>query len=235
MKVTPEVKNVLQRTIEAYGNVSQFAKAVGVAHSTVLFWLSGKSPNINGRVWIKKIRPAVLPFLTQEEESVLAPDCKILREPQAVYTLKTPFGNPENKPLNTVPCVSLDKIVDLDVTFEPVADFISRIRSMRSCAFTTPSKSSYFALEYEMPELPFKLNALVGGGDYPVSGDLVLAKLRESGNVVTGRFIRNGEEVSLETVFTPSPERIDWNLRISPGFLCWVFPILEVNSVLRAK
>lgn len=86
-----------------------------------------------------------------------------------------------------------------------------------------------------MPELPFKLNALVGGGDYPVSGDLVLAKLRESGNVVTGRFIRNGEEVSLETVFTPSPERIDWNLRISPGFLCWVFPILEVNSVLRAK
>ena len=137
MKVTPEVKNVLQRTIEAYGNVSQFAKAVGVAHSTVLFWLSGKSPNINGRVWIKKIRPAVLPFLTQEEESVLAPDCKILREPQAVYTLKTPFGNPENKPLNTVPCVSLDKIVDLDVTIEPVADFISRIRSMRSCSFTS--------------------------------------------------------------------------------------------------
>ena len=56
MNVTQDVKNALQRTIDAYGNVSQFAKAVGVAHSTVLFWLSGKSPNINGRVWMKKIR-----------------------------------------------------------------------------------------------------------------------------------------------------------------------------------
>lgn len=234
MKVTPEVKNVLQRTIDAYGNVSQFAKAVGVAHSTVLFWLSGKSPNINGRVWIKKIRPAVLPFLTQEEEDQLAPDCKILREPQAAYAIKSPFGNTE-KQLNTVPCVSLDKIVNLDVTIEPVADFITRIRGFKNSSFTTPSKQSYFALEYEVPGLPFNLNALVGGGEYPASGDLVLAKLRETGTVVTGRFLREAEQVTLETVFTASPETITWNLRTSPGFLCWIFPVLEVNSVLRTK
>ena len=97
MNVTQDVKNALQRTIDAYGNVSQFAKAVGVAHSTVLFWLSGKSPNINGRVWMKKIRPALLPFLTPEEERLLAPDYKVLHEPQTLYSLRSPFAAPVPK------------------------------------------------------------------------------------------------------------------------------------------
>ncbi len=234
MKVTPEVKTVLQRTIEAYGNVSQFAKAVGVAHSTVLFWLSGKSPNINGRVWIKKIRPAVLPFLTPEEENLLAPDCKVLREPQAPYGQRLPLGAMEQKPV-TVPCLPLDKISGLDVTIEPITEFIQRIRGLRNCQFTRPVKDSYFALEYDVENLPFKLNALIGGGDYPVSGGLALAKLRESGRVIAGRFIRDGEQISLETTFTDTPETISWNLRTSPGYLCWIFPILEVNAILPAK
>ncbi len=172
--------------------------------------------------------------MTAEEEMILAPDCKILREPQAVYAVKSPFGGAE-KQQNSAPSVSLEKIADLDVTIEPIADFISRIRGFRNSAFTTPVKDSYFAVEYNISGLPFSMSALVGGGDYPTSGDLVLAKLRDTGCVVTGRFVRDGEEVSIETVFSSAQETFSWNLRKTPGFLCWIFPILEVNSIFKTK
>ena len=186
MNVTQDVKNALQRTIDAYGNVSQFAKAVGVAHSTVLFWLSGKSPNINGRIWMKKIRPALLPFLTPEEERLLAPDYKVLREPQALYSLRSPF------------------------------------------AASVPKPS-------DVPGLPVALNALIGGGDYPSSEDFVLAKIRENGSIVTGRFLRDGEKISLVPEFGSGTTAITWDLRTAPGYLCWIFPILELSSILHTK
>ena len=227
MNVTQDVKNALQRTIDAYGNVSQFAKAVGVAHSTVLFWLSGKSPNINGRVWMKKIRPALLPFLTPEEERLLAPDYKVLHEPQTLYSLRSPFAAPVPK-TSAVPLLSLDQIASLDVSIEPIAEFIARCKDSRSCRFSTEAKPSYFAL-------PVALNALIGGGDYPSSGDFVLAKIRENGSIVTGRFLRDDEKISLVPEFGSGSAAITWDLRTTPGYLCWIFPILELSSILRTK
>lgn len=234
MNVTQDVKNALQRTIDAYGNVSQFAKAVGVAHSTVLFWLSGKSPNINGRVWMKKIRPALLPFLTPEEERLLAPDYKVLHEPQTLYSLRSPFAPPVPK-TSAVPLLSLDQIASLDVSIEPIAEFIARCKDSRSCRFSTEAKPSYFALPYEIPGLPVALNALIGGGDYPSSGDFVLAKIRENGSIVTGRFLRDDEKISLVPEFGSGSAAITWDLRTTPGYLCWIFPILELSSILRTK
>ena len=234
MNVTQDVKNALQRTIDAYGNVSQFAKAVGVAHSTVLFWLSGKSPNINGRVWMKKIRPALLPFLTPEEERLLAPDYKVLHEPQTLYSLRSPFAAPVPK-TSAVPLLSLDQIASLDVSIEPIAEFIARCKDSRSCRFSTEANPSYFALPYEIPGLPVALNALIGGGDYPSSGDFVLAKIRENGSIVTGRFLRDDEKISLVPKFGSGSAAITWDLRTTPGYLCWIFPILELSSILRTK
>lgn len=79
MNITPELRSVFHRVISEYGNPSQFAKSIGVAHSTVLFWLNGKSPSISGRIWIGKVRPALLPFLSREEQILFAPDTIVQR------------------------------------------------------------------------------------------------------------------------------------------------------------
>jgi len=63
MKITPEIRAALQKAIEHHGNVTQFAKSVGLAHSTVLFWQNGKTEEISGRNWAQKLRPALLPFM----------------------------------------------------------------------------------------------------------------------------------------------------------------------------
>ena len=50
MKLNAEILDAIHRAVDYYGNTSQFAKEIGVAHSTVLFWLSGKTSNINGTI-----------------------------------------------------------------------------------------------------------------------------------------------------------------------------------------
>ena len=41
MKVTPEILKALNRAKDYYGNTTQLAKHLGIAHSTILFWFSG--------------------------------------------------------------------------------------------------------------------------------------------------------------------------------------------------
>ncbi len=73
MKITPEVMKALNRAVEHHGNVSQFAKKVGISHSTVLFWQSGRTSNINGGVWVRKLRPALLPFMEDAQLNGASP------------------------------------------------------------------------------------------------------------------------------------------------------------------
>jgi len=63
MNITPEMKEAIKKAIDLHGNVTQFAKHLGIAHSTVLFWLSGKTTEVSGRLWAQKLRPTLLPFL----------------------------------------------------------------------------------------------------------------------------------------------------------------------------
>ena len=67
MKITPSIIDAINKAIVYYGNVSQVAKNMGVAHSTVLFWISGKTENISGHLWISKIRPVLAPFMSPEQ------------------------------------------------------------------------------------------------------------------------------------------------------------------------
>ncbi len=67
MKITPSVIDAINKATNYYGNVSQLAKNMGVAHSTVLFWLSGKTSNISGHLWMTKIRPVLAPFMDPDQ------------------------------------------------------------------------------------------------------------------------------------------------------------------------
>lgn len=118
MNITPELRSVFQRVISEYGNPSQFAKSIGVAHSTVLFWLNGKSPTISGRIWIGKVRPALLPFLSREEQILFAPDTMIHRNLSA--SANAPGTGNSRKP---APLFSAQQLLDFDPVFESIDSF----------------------------------------------------------------------------------------------------------------
>lgn len=65
MKITPSIAAAIRRAIDYYGNPSQLANRIGVAHSTVFFWISGKTSSISGKLWQSKIRPVLAPFMDQ--------------------------------------------------------------------------------------------------------------------------------------------------------------------------
>ena len=65
MKITPDIKESIKKAIDLHGNVTLFAKHLSIAHSTVLFWLSGKTTEISGKVWAQKLRPALVPWLQE--------------------------------------------------------------------------------------------------------------------------------------------------------------------------
>ena len=69
MKLNPEILDAIRKAVVYYGNTSQFAKKIGVAHSTVLFWLSGKTANINGTIWEKRVRRVLREFMNSKPSS----------------------------------------------------------------------------------------------------------------------------------------------------------------------
>ncbi len=230
MKITPEIIHALQKSIDHHGNVTQFAKSLGIAHSTVLFWLSGKTTEINGRIWAQKLRPELTPFL--EEESALPSGMfpYLAGEPRGEYTRTARQDIRER-----IPVIPQDRIAGLDVTIEPVSDFVERIAPGGTFVFAAPLKDSYFAVEFTTPLLPFKLAMLIASGEYPRQGDVVLAKIREKERIVVGRFFKEDDSLTIELLFSPEREVLTWNFREHPGYLCWLFPIVEIQSDLRGE
>lgn len=223
MKITPELREVLRRTIIEYGNVAQFAKTVGVAHSTVLFWLNGKSPNMSERVWLKKIRPVILPFLTDAERAVVAPETDSIQSQIIPVYRKVPI--PENF---AAPLLTWEQAAEFEPSLESVPGYISRLPQTVDCRFSIPVKSSYFALRFQFECAVDTLFGLIGGGEYPEHGDLVLAKIRSSGTLTAARFFRRGDDIALNPF---SSGGCHWNCRREPGYLCWCFPVLEFNYI----
>lgn len=229
MNITPELRSVFQRVISEYGNPSQFAKSIGVAHSTVLFWLNGKSPTISGRIWIGKVRPALLPFLSREEQILFAPDTMIHRNLSA--SANAPGTGNSRKP---APLFSAQQLLDFDPVFESIDSFIRRTAKIGSCPFTIPTSPVRFALNWPAAEpLPFALNALVDGSARPLSGEIAAAVVQESDRIVIGSFSRNGDHAEIIPILENHPEAIRWNTRNEPNFLRWIFPVLEFDRVLK--
>ena len=60
MKLNPDILEAIRRAVDHYGNTSQFAKEIGVAHSTVLFsGLPFPSPGDLPKPGIKPRSPAL--------------------------------------------------------------------------------------------------------------------------------------------------------------------------------
>ncbi len=230
MKITPEIIHALQKSIDHHGNVTQFAKSLGIAHSTVLFWLSGKTTEINGRIWAQKLRPELAPFLEMEPATASEILPYELGEPRGEYTR---MFHPDRKERTAV--LSPEQLAELDITIEPVREFIERIAPEKTFAFAAPWKDTYFAVAYSTPLLPFKLAMLVATGEYPGQGEVILAKLREKDRIVAGRFRKENDTLTIELLFSPRNEVLSWNFREKPGYLSWIFPIVEIQSDLRGE
>ncbi len=220
MKVTPEILAAIDGAIEHYGNITQFAKHLGIAHSTILFWKNGKTGNISGQLWINKLRHELKPFM----HAACAPDRFSVREDSMPYAS-------EHSKAGKAPLATFSQIADFDPTIESPATFASNLGG-KSVMFAREVKPGYFALELDETakcgDFPIGSLLLVASGEYARNGDTVVAKLRDSGEIVIRHYIREENQVKLAAV-NGDGKTYEWNARENSSCIVWMYPVVEIN------
>ncbi len=217
MKITREIKKALEKAVDDCGSVFQLSKKLGVSHSTVLFWLNGKTSNMSGDVWYEKVKP------------ILA------MENRGAYASGDEASGISN--LQKVPVISFANAMGYDPTLEPI-DSYAKDCSDELATFMSTKKDGYFALRVEgdsmSPVLPNGSIIYVAGGEFAENGDLVVAKIRDSGQVVVKNYSRNGSDIVLESI-NPRGKTFKWNTKEQPDYLVWMWPVIEYTVKARRQ
>jgi len=139
-------------------------------------------------------------------------------------------------PLVTVPVISFAQAAGYEPALEPIDDYAKGC-SDETALFSREVKPGYFALNVEgdsmSPEFPHGTVILVAGGEFPERGDIVVAKLRD-GQVVVKRYFRHNNMITLESI-NPDGRNFQWHCKADPGFIQWMYPVLEATINLRRR
>ena len=134
-----------------------------------------------------------------------------------------------------VPVLSFAQAAGYEPAIEPFDDF-ARDCSDETAMFTE-ARPGFFALRVEgdsmSPEYPNGTILLVAGGEYPQRGDIVVAKL-STGQVVVKRYSRKDNIIKLESE-NPSGMNFSWHCKEDPGYVLWMYPVIEVTLKLRSR
>ena len=133
-----------------------------------------------------------------------------------------------------VPLMTFTQAVSYEPALEPIEAFASCC-SDQTVLFPEVRSGSFALLidhENATPEFMHSAILLVSGNEYPVHGDMVVAKLR-SGEVITKYYLREDDVVHFKSQKTDA-DNLAWHYKEDPGYVQWMYPIIEVNMKLRA-
>ena len=66
MVITESIQNAILAAIRKSGSLLSFSHSVGVSHTTVSFWLNGRTRKINSTVW-QNLLPLISEYLDPSE------------------------------------------------------------------------------------------------------------------------------------------------------------------------
>lgn len=222
MKISDEILDAVSRAAEHYGNVSQLAKTMGVAHSTILFWRTGKTTSMSGKLWNTKVKPVLAPFMAVP---------RMVSETSAPYLPAPPSAE------RSAPIISLEMLNDYDPSLESITCFL-RMRSHCRHAFSCecPPGSFCFSVGPEFRSLFPEGAYILALKRHPESGSMILAKLRETGEILICRFLRKDSNIVLEPLSShPKGRNLSWDVAGRQSVLCWGFPLIEMNMSLAVR
>lgn len=138
--------------------------------------------------------------------------------------------------LATVPVISFAQAAGYEPALEPIDDYAKGC-SDETTLFSREVRQGYFALNVEgdsmSPDFPHGTVILVAGGEFPQRGDIVVAKLRD-GQVVVKHYYRHNNMITLESI-NPEGKNFQWHCKEDPGFIQWMYPVLEATIDLRRR
>lgn len=220
------VLQTIKRSIEKYGNVLAFSHAVGIAHSTVLFWLSGKIHRISTEIWENKLFPVI--------ENEL---CSVCSE-QDPARIREKYLHPVGKKcIIQVPVIAETDLIGYEMPLENIKSFIKR-KSKKKTGFEASKGEEYFSvvLQTTMQRygIPWESIVFFSANVCFQNNMLVLIKFQDEQSMHICKFSEHLGGCSLFE-FTPENSPVLWNKEESARKLDWAFPIAGIRFLCRKK
>lgn len=234
MVLDDSVRRALQKAVEKHGNVLRFSRAIGVSHTTVLFWLKGKTSKINMTLWQSVVRPAIAEFLDEDAASAAEHSFAPVQMHEALAAYDASSAHRSPGVVGEAPLLTFDDLANLEPHMEPVEEYLAA-HAARTASFPVPIAPGNFAVEVDAAHAEYFMEGsrlLVGWPDYPEEGDLVLARLRETGEILIRKYRRNPKKITLKPLLRGGKDLVV--PRENRGFFLWIMPLKEAVMPLRA-
>jgi SOS-response transcriptional repressor LexA len=222
-----QIRDSITKATEFYGGQSALERICGVSQKNISRYVSGKGYKMSLDFW-KKLFPCCRHFIPMDKMDRYDPQ-NIENFPQPPPMLQDFTNNPASGIPNfqPVPVISIAQAAEYE-PLEPLVDYLRKV-SDRTQLFVD-GKDNYFAVEISgdsvSPDYPSGSIALVAAGEFPEHGDIVVAKF-STGQVVIKEFHRENNIISLLSR-NPAGQNFEWHIKEKPGFIQWMFPVVEI-------
>ena len=232
MVITEAIQNAIRAAISKCGSSLSFSRSVGVSHTTVAYWLSGRTRKINSTVW-DNLLPVIREFMEPGGDKSATYPCEPEAAGNPAYILRENYAGRYSVPQNcSAPLLQLDDLKDFDPQIDSIEEII-RKKSRHVVKFTSPVQAGFFAVEIDKKRsgfFPAGTRLLLRGLDAPHDGDTVLVKFRNKKDFVFAVYSRNDDEVVLTPLQDGTTEqkisRADFH-----NICCWIVPVREAVRI----
>ena len=203
--------------------LSEIAKKLNVAASTVIRWVNGTAKEIRNSHWVK-LYPLIQNHLEPLEVPYISPD-KIRQDMTAAgHVIVEPAQH-------RVPVISFAQAHSFDPIMEPIEELLSD--PIAYATFHTPIKEGMFAIRIDgdsmEPMIPDGSFALLDSHSLPRTGKPCVCKLSNTGQVVCKIWSWRNSEINLTSINPEGNNYGPWNKQQAHNNLLFRYPIIELN------
>lgn len=199
MVITESIQKAIQAAVRKSGSMHSFSHDVGVSHTTIAYWIKGRTRKINSTVW-QNLLPYLKDYL-DPAETVTYP-CGAVPAGNANPVLReqpVAFYGAESARMTPIPLLRLADLAEFDPQIDSAEELI-RDKARGTAVFTSPARPGYFAVEVDESGkgfFPAGTRLLLRWPDAPADGDTVLVKFRNKKDFLIAAYSRGKDGVEL--------------------------------------
>lgn len=223
------IRKSLKDAVAYYGGFLGVSRRLGISHSTVVFWISGKTKHINSDLWRGRVYYLLEPFLRKNLPEATE---------QEVYLryFDSLFSDYSGKMISDIPVVPASSLLSYEPMFESMNSFAAansrgRMNYLGECG------RKYFAVLFDPSEFCFCLSSRVlfvcQENERAKSEDSVLVKVAGCEKVLVRCFRCNGRNVCLDSLNGSAGSEFEWRMEEEKHGIEWMFPVVWLKVVCR--